>query len=222
MDRVLIKHLSNKMLKVVYLSSSDIGREMFNWLSKENCEIVYHNLDGEKIDETKLPYFDIGLLFLYPYKIKNIEHSKKWINFHPGPLPELKGRNVAYRAIIEDFMFFGATTHYITSEFDDGNIIYSNKFKISTTDTAGDLIKKSKNLLKEHFKKVIHNFIKNNIFVLPSVEQEKTNYVYKNKIDDFITLDDDIIKKIRALSVEGLFYPKIRIGDDIYKIIKEY
>ena len=90
-----------------------------------------------------VPDYDIGVGFLYTYKIPAEQLTKTWINFHPAPLPEYGGRNVAHHAIINNSQYFGGTMHYMNEEFDRGDIIDCQRFKIQKTDTAGDLVIKS-------------------------------------------------------------------------------
>lgn len=209
-----------KMLKIIFLSSSKKGEELLEYLKQTNCEIVYSLCEsGRLIDQ--LPDYDLGISFLYSYKIpkKEITNKYKWINFHPAPLPELRGRNIAYHAIMNNMTYFGATLHYIDENFDTGDIIEIIKFPIEKYMTAGDLVELSIDALKTIFYTYIPMMIENSSTILPCTEQKSGQYFKKEKINDFIEITDDQSKQIRALTAAPNFYPFINIEGKIYQII---
>lgn len=163
--------------------------------------------------------YDIGISFMYQYKVPAKEvNTYTWFNFHPAPLPEYKGRNLCYHAIINGEKEFGATVHYMDENFDTGDIIEVFKFMVAPDDTAETLseftIKVSKKLFERYFPLILRGerFERH-----PNVGG---TYYSKTEIDDYIGLTDYQDRKLRAITYKE-FYPKIDAGGRIYKVIPE-
>jgi folate-dependent phosphoribosylglycinamide formyltransferase PurN len=58
------------------------------------------------------------------------------INFHDGPLPDVKGRNVAMWSLITGREVHGITWHELTERVDGGRIVATESFAVSPQDTA--------------------------------------------------------------------------------------
>ena len=178
--------------------------------------VINHSLK-QKI--SKFPEYDIGISFLYTYKIPAEQLDKTWINFHPAPLPEYGGRNVAYHAIMNESENFGATMHYMNEEFDRGDIIECQRFAIEKTDTAGDLVHKSYETLLAILRKHAANIC---VGKLPeSFAQDNTTYYKKKSINDFVEIDEATKRRIRSLTVHPNYHAKININGKIYNITPE-
>lgn len=216
-------------MKIAYLSVCSYGIEMFQKLdemARENHRIFYAKIRGENPDWNHVAEFgeyDLGINFLGTHKIpadqlKNKHGQPRWLNFHPAPLPEYKGRNLAYQAIMDGAQKFGATLHYMDEEYDTGRLIEVQRFPIECGDTAGDLVRKSHECLKKLFMTYIPVVLSKG--VLHSYPQEdKGVYYKKSPINELITLSAWQEKRIRALTVAGKFHPHCVIGGRKYKII---
>src|SRR5688572_17410059 len=103
--------------------------------------------------------YDAGISFMWTGKIKKQELDVPWINFHPAPLPEYKGRNLCYHALLNGAKEFGATVHYMDENFDTGEIIEVRRFPIEDSDDAESLsekaIEESKALFKRWLPKIL-------------------------------------------------------------------
>jgi methionyl-tRNA formyltransferase len=208
------------MKKVIFLSSGEIAKELFNELKSKNCEIVLANLENEKINN--FPDYDLGISFMYTHKIPKTEFNtpQKWINFHPGPLPNYRGRNIAYHAIMNKEPEFGSTIHYMSENFDEGEVIEVSKFPILDTDTAKEVSENALISCKELFKKYLDDMlIKDKI---QAFVQTEGTYYKKEIIDEFIQIDEENQLKIRAISFAPRFYPKININGRIFSIVENY
>ena len=105
-----------------------------------------------------------GFLWLFPENILNA-FPHKVINIHPALLPDFGGKgmygNHVHQAVItakrEES---GITIHYVTSEYDRGNIIFQAKTPISEGETLETLTEKIHALEYEHFPKVIEKLLK--------------------------------------------------------------
>lgn len=202
--------------RVVFLSTTKLGIKMLNKLKKLKCEIVFSKTEGEKCGG--LPPYDLGISFLYPHKISKTEFKfpHRWVNFHPGPLPEFRGRDLCYHAIMNQATHFGATIHYMDVNYDTGEIIEVIRFPILQEDTAGDLTRRSYKLLKFLFEKYIPRLLTSKVSSSP---QEKGIYYSKEPIDEVVEINEEQGLKIRALTVHPRFNAKIKIGKKMYKIV---
>lgn len=189
-----------------------------NYLKELGCNIIGVRNKSERFENFAEKY-DIGFSFLYPFLVPDIEIKKAlWVNFHPAPLPEYGGRNVAYHAIMNNENRFGATIHYMDETFDTGNIIEVQYFKINESDTAYDIYNRSCDVLLNMLKKYALPLLSGQ--EISGAVQLNHNYYNKSKIDDFIQMGDDLKKEIKAKTYPP-FYPKIRIGEKIFKIVPE-
>lgn len=196
---------------IVAFQSSGIYPSMRRWLTDNGCDVVdYH--DGE---------YDLGVSFLYLHKIPT-EHvnTHTWINFHPAPLPELRGRNCAYRAIMSDMTEYGATLHYMDAGFDTGDIIECRRFPIMDTHCAGDLVRLANEMLAKMFYKYMRRFIAGER--VPATEQpHKERYSARTPIDNMIHISEGQKKLIRALTVPGRYYANVDVDGVRYRIVPE-
>lgn len=168
--------------------------------------------------------YDIGISFMYQYKVPAEEvNSHTWFNFHPAPLPEYKGRNLCYWAIMNGETEFGATLHYMDENFDTGDIIEVLKFAIppwaTSEDLSGFAISASKQLFQLYFPRIIAG---EEFKRTPNVGG---TYFKKNNIPDEISFSDKRAEwffknEVRAITY-GDFCPKIDIGGVTYKVVRE-
>lgn len=209
--------MSEKPTKVIYLSTTESGIKLLGWLQSLHCDVVLAETNGKKIVE--FPPYDLGLSFLYAHRIPASEFAEpfKWVNFHPGPLPEFRGRNIAYHAILEQVSHFGATIHYMDVEFDTGEIIEVSRFPIKPEDTAGDLVQLAHEKLVELFRKHIPDLLRGKV---PSqLQPENGRYYCRMPIDNTVELTQEQRTKIRALTVHPRFYAETTIGGRKYQIL---
>lgn len=196
-----------------------------NWVSSvcekhmdgHNILIADNKKEGERFYNTHS--YDIGISFMYQYKISKEQLDKPWFNFHPAPLPNYRGRNLCYHAIMNEEKNFGASLHYMDENFDTGEIIQIQGFMIESWMTAGDVSDKSIDLSKELFSEYYPRIIKGENF--PEIcSNTGGNYYYKTQIEEFIRIPMYMEKQIRAITAGG-FYPKMNIGGIHYKIVRD-
>jgi methionyl-tRNA formyltransferase len=93
----------------------------------------------------KLLKFDVGLVF-YGYWLPSELFTlpqKGFVNFHPSPLPKLRGFEPETFAILHEWKEFWGTYHYVTEEFDEGEILWKTAtIPIKIQDTPEVLIEK--------------------------------------------------------------------------------
>ena len=201
-------------MKILYCYSTDLGRKLSAWLQDHTCEVIEYK--GEFPDD-----YDLGVSFLFTTRIQGEQiDAHPWINFHPGPLPEMRGRNLAYHAIMNGAKEFGATLHFMDYGFDTGPIIEVRRFPIQDTHTAGNLVSLAHKLLADMFIEYIPRFAVGE--KVPSMPQiEGGTYYSKQKINDEVHLLPEQELSVRALTVSGRYYARVKIGGTTYRLIPE-
>lgn len=220
--------------RVVYLSAPPLGEVMLEWLKTQPCEIEYSTTTDDSLSwlnyckGSDYFHYDLGLNFLGTRKVMSTEINRPhlgWVNFHPAPLPEFGGRNLAYYAIMKNAKEFGATVHYMDEGFDTGDIIEVVRFPIQDSDTAGDLMLRAKNELIELFKKWVPKLLQGRVHAVP--QDGKTRYFdNKKKLDDImnrfsVPMDHMFNIKVRALTCHPKHHAKLIIGGRTYNIVPE-
>lgn len=171
--------------------------------------------------------YDIGISFMYQHKVPAKEvNSHPWFNFHPAPLPEYKGRNLCYHAIMNGEISWGASLHYMDENFDTGDVVEVRTKFLYGDETAQDLsdlsISISKEMFLEYFPKIISG---EKIEATPQSNfRVSGNYYRKSQIEELIDLDFQTVesfeRSVRAISY-GKFHPKIKVGGVTYKIVRD-
>jgi len=92
----------------------------------------------------------------YPSKIINIHHSF---------LPAFIGANPYKQAYQRGVKIIGATSHYVTSDLDEGPIIYQDIVRISHRDTLKDLIRKGRDLERLVLARALHFHFEHRVLV---------------------------------------------------------
>ena len=102
-------------------------------------------LTNEALEKILNLEFDTVISIQYRWKIPQVilEACDTKVNLHLSPLPYYQGHNTFAHAILDGSKFFGVTLHELTSEFDQGRILYQELFLVSKEDTAFSLYEKS-------------------------------------------------------------------------------
>jgi len=74
------------------------------------------------------------------------EFPNKIINIHHSFLPAFMGGNPYKQAYLRGVKIIGATSHYVTDDLDEGQIIEQDIIRITHSDTLKDLIRKGRDL----------------------------------------------------------------------------
>ena len=83
--------------------------------------------------------FDLLLSFLYWRKIPEVLRCAAGMgafNMHPGPLPEFRGARGYNHALLEGTSTFGASLHWMTEKFDEGDLAETVSVPVREDDTA--------------------------------------------------------------------------------------
>ena len=100
---------------------------------------------------------DLLLTYTFPQKIGQelLALSKLGINMHPALLPNYRGSNPYFWTIANGETMTGVTFHYLTSEFDAGDIILQEKIPISPKDTCGLVIYRQEEIAATMLEKLL-------------------------------------------------------------------
>lgn len=213
----------NSPTKVVFLSAGPLGPVLLRYLQTlPGQEVVYSAHDGWAHNYPFPSSYDLGINFLGIGKIQEPELKlpKRWVNFHPAPLPEFRGRNLAYQAIVEGAKEFGATVHYMDNDFDTGDLIEVRRFPIMPWHTAGDLVRESHRLLCVMFKDWIPHLLHG--VVQGKKQPPGGRYFKKMEIDDHIILSPLQEMQIKAATVtQNDHFAHAVIGGRKWKFVPE-
>jgi phosphoribosylglycinamide formyltransferase-1 len=89
----------------------------------------------------------------------------KIINIHPALLPKYGGKGMygeyVHRAVKNSQdVETGITIHHVNENYDEGNIIFQARTKVSPEDTVAQIAQKVHKLEYEHYPQVIENLLK--------------------------------------------------------------
>lgn len=199
------------------------SEKYFGWVL-ENTDSYRHVHDIRVSDHPLADYgnYDAGISFMHQFRVPAREvNTHPWINFHPGPLPEYKGRNLCYHAIMNGERWFGPTIHYMDENFDTGDIIEVRKFPVLDWWTAQDVsaftVMQSKILFEKYFPRILtgEQFER-------KPNASGTYYKKEPIVDTVLSADPETFsgRSIRAVYFPP-HYPKIKIGGVTYKIVKD-
>ena len=87
------------------------------------------------------------------------------MNIHPALLPKFGGKGMygdrVHKAVIEaGEKQTGITIHYVNAVYDDGEIIFQEKFEILPDDTADSIAERIHVLEHKYFPEVIERLVK--------------------------------------------------------------
>ena len=95
-------------------------------LDSFNLEHEIFTINNPPSPEHEFEPFDLGVSYSYPRKItkKLLDIPQKgFINYHPAPLPEYKGKLIYQEAIKNKETHWGVTVHIMDEHYDTGPII---------------------------------------------------------------------------------------------------
>ena len=135
----------------------------------ESYGIPYHYIPSSKEDRKEKEILEIAkmnsdfLVFArYMVVVSNeflSSYGKDIINIHHSFLPSFKGANPYRQAFEKGVKVVGATSHFVTSDLDEGPIISQFVESVSHRDGAEDLKRKGKNMEKRALSQAVYNYI---------------------------------------------------------------
>ncbi len=121
------------------------------------------------------------------------------LNFHPAPLPDLRGVGGYNVAVLEGLTEWGVSCHFVDSGFDTGDIVEVERFPIDAdTATAYSLDLDSQEHLYALFQRVMRRALAGE--ELPRTPQGEGRYVDREEFEALrrVGPGDDLDRKLRA------------------------
>ncbi len=194
--------------------------------------IDYTDLKSEELIQTiKKLQVDLAVVCSFNYKIPKelLETTKDgFINLHPSLLPAYRGANPYSRVIINNEKETGVTLHYMSEEFDKGDIILQFKCPIDKDETMGTLFNKTNDICIQLLLSALDEY---ETRVLPSIPQQNGVYPLAKNLEDNETLIDynkpayEIERLVRALNpfiLATTFFRKTLVKVMKAEIIKKH
>ena len=150
--------------------------------------------------------------------------SKGTINLHASLLPQYRGAAPINWAIINGEMQTGVTTFFINEKIDEGNILLSEKVKITSNDNAGTLHDKLQNTGKSLVLRTLQE-IENNTYTeikqTISSDLKLAPKLYKeNCVIDWSWSAEQIFNFVRGLSPYPTAFSKYKNAENEEMILK--
>jgi methionyl-tRNA formyltransferase len=121
--------------------------------------------------------FSISFPFLLSEEVLSYGHEK-FINFHPGPLPEYRGVMPIFEVLKNQESQTAICAHFMNDHFDKGNIIFNDPVVIDEGDTYGKLtVKLSKRM--SHVVLNVANMIQFGSKIPSAIQDESVAYYYE-------------------------------------------
>ena len=121
------------------------------------------------------------------------------LNFHPAPLPDMRGVGGYNVAVLEGMSEWGVSCHFVDAELDTGDIVEVERFPIDPdTATALSVDLDSQEHLYELFKGVMRRVLADE--ELPRTPQGEGRYVSREEFERLrrVRPGDDLDRKLRA------------------------
>ena len=121
------------------------------------------------------------------------------LNFHPAPLPDFRGVGGYNVAILEGLDEWGVSAHFVSEEFDTGDVVEVERFAIDPdAETAFSLDLKSQGRLLGLFERTIDRALGGG--ELPRTPQGEGRYVTRAEFEELrrVRAGDDVERKLRA------------------------
>jgi methionyl-tRNA formyltransferase len=121
------------------------------------------------------------------------------LNFHPAPLPDLRGLGGYNVAILEGLPDWGVSCHFVDETFDTGDLVEVVRFPIDNrAETAFSLDLRSQARLLELFQDVMARALAGE--ELPRAPQGEGRYVDRAEFESLrvVRPGDDLERKLRA------------------------
>jgi methionyl-tRNA formyltransferase len=121
------------------------------------------------------------------------------LNFHPAPLPDVRGVGGYNVAVLEGMGEWGVSCHFMDAGLDTGDLVEVERFPIDAdTETAFSLDMQSQERLYELFKRVMRRALAGE--ELPREPQGAGRYVTREEFESLrrVRPGDDLGRKLRA------------------------
>ncbi|MCK0127170.1 formyltetrahydrofolate deformylase [Erythrobacter sp. F6033] len=91
--------------------------------------------------------------------------SGRCINIHHSFLPGFKGAKPYHQAHERGVKIIGATAHFVTCDLDEGPIIHQDVERITHADSAGDLVRKGRDIERRVLAEAVRLFVEERVLM---------------------------------------------------------
>lgn len=164
--------INNKSVDVVLLATNKKTAFVVERVKNFNIPVFYFTkdeLNNSSVVQKKLLEYSVDLIVLSGFLLKVPENiislfPNKIINIHPSLLPKFGGRgmygeNVCRSVIDAKEIQSGITIHYVNNNYDEGNIVFQEKFSLVKNESVESLLEKIRALEMRFFPAVIERVI---------------------------------------------------------------
>ncbi len=163
----------------------------------------------EELYDGSLGEVDLVVSFLFPRLIRAplIELPRTaCLNFHPAPLPDLRGLGGLNVAILEQHGEYGVSAHHVSESFDTGDIVEVERFAIDPDrETAWSLDLKSQERLLALFERTIARLLEGE--PLPREPQGEGRYVTAEEAEALRVVRPGDTPEDTARRIRAFWYP---------------
>jgi formyltetrahydrofolate deformylase len=148
------------------------------YASIDFADIPFHHLpvtpETKSVQEAKLlsivddAQVDMVILARYMQILSDDLSSKlsgRCINVHHSFLPSFKGAKPYHQAHARGIKLIGATSHFVTSDLDEGPIIEQDVTRISHSDSAEDLVRKGRDLERQVLSRALRYYLNDRVLI---------------------------------------------------------
>lgn len=128
------------------------------------------------------------------------------LNFHPAPLPDMRGIGGYNVALLEGWREWGVSSHQVDEDFDTGDLVQVDRFPIDPDEeTALSLDLKSQALLLDNFRSVVDRALAGG--ELPAEPQGRGRYVTRAEVEELRRVRPDDTPEQVARRIRAFWYP---------------
>lgn len=146
---------------------------------------LYAAIEDPSAAAIDLEGVDLVLSFLFWKRIRRplIERARiGCLNFHPAPLPDVRGVGGYNVAVLEGFSEWGVSAHFVDEQFDTGDLVRVDRFPIdAAAETALSLDIRSQEHLVSLFRDVVDRALAGE--ELPRAPQGEGRYVTREQFE---------------------------------------
>jgi methionyl-tRNA formyltransferase len=162
----------------------------------------------ERAGRGGLPGVDLVLSFLFWKRIRQplIELGRiGCLNFHPAPLPDMRGMGGFNVAILEGFAEWGVSGHFVDEDFDTGELVRVDRFPVAADATALSLDIESQARLLTLFEEVVDLAVDG--AELPREPQGEGRYVTREEFEAMRRVPPDEDPATLERRIRAFWYP---------------
>jgi len=172
-------------------------------------DALYAAIEDPAASDLDLGAIDLVLSFLFWKRIRKplIDLGRSGcLNFHPAPLPDMRGIGGYNVAILEDWPEWGVSAHFVDDRFDTGDLVRVDRFPLDRErETALSLDVRSQRRLLEVFRWTVDRVAAGE--PLPRTAQGEGRYVTREQFELLRAVQPGDDPELTARRIRAFWYP---------------